>query len=222
MAYITFHQVNPATNPCLSSHRTSQGCDACLYMNSDMYVFDHTASLRISVNVDSSTCSASGTLQEVHRKIETHQSSAPQHCNFRIHLVHVRYYSYYMCRDLAALRHCFNVTGTQGSSSSFAASLVPRPSKLGGGEGLVYTGCACALMSPTSRENIILSYSSVLWLRMMMNKCLELSECVSYAIQKLQMTEITPKAEQHSAMEAIYNRQDMFVRLPSGYGKSLC
>jgi len=36
------------------------------------------------------------------------------------------------------------------------------------------------------------------------------------------MTDITLKAEQHSAMEAIYNRHDVFVWLPTGYGKSLC
>ena len=36
------------------------------------------------------------------------------------------------------------------------------------------------------------------------------------------MTDITLKAEQRSAMEAIYNRQDVFVWLPTGYGKSLC
>ena len=35
------------------------------------------------------------------------------------------------------------------------------------------------------------------------------------------MTDITLKAEQHSAMEAIYNRQDVFVWLPTGYGKSV-
>ena len=33
---------------------------------------------------------------------------------------------------------------------------------------------------------------------------------------------LTLKAEQHSAMEAIYKRQDVFVWLPTGYGKSLC
>ena len=111
-------------------------------------------------------------------------------------------------------------------------SLVPRRSKLGGGEGLVYTVCACALISQTPGENIILLYSSVLPLRMMMNwqlypptakfdhgsvesmacrsSCPELSECVSHALHKLQMTDITLKAEQRSAMEAIYNRQDVF------------
>ena len=35
------------------------------------------------------------------------------------------------------------------------------------------------------------------------------------------MTDITLKAEQRSAMEAIYNRQDVFVWLPTGYGKSV-
>jgi len=33
-------------------------------------------------------------------------------------------------------------------------SLVPRPSKIGEGEGLVYTVCACALMSPTPRPRL--------------------------------------------------------------------
>jgi len=36
------------------------------------------------------------------------------------------------------------------------------------------------------------------------------------------MTDITLKAEQWSAVEAIYNHQDVFVWLPTGYGRSLC
>ena len=36
------------------------------------------------------------------------------------------------------------------------------------------------------------------------------------------MTDITLKAEQRSAMEAIYNHQDVFVWLPTGYGRSVC
>ena len=51
--------------------------------------------------------------------------------------------------------------------------------------------------------------------------CPELSECVSYALHKLQRTDIPLKTEQHSAMEAIYNHQDVFVWLSTGYGKSL-
>ena len=54
------------------------------------------------------------------------------------------------------------------------------------------------------------------------SSCPELSECVSYALYKLQMTAITLKAEQLSTMEAIYHHQDVFVWLPTGYEKSLC
>ena len=50
---------------------------------------------------------------------------------------------------------------------------------------------------------------------------LELLDCVSYTLRKLWMTDIALKAEQRSAMEAIYNRQDAFVWLPTGYGNSL-
>ena len=49
----------------------------------------------------------------------------------------------------------------------------------------------------------------------------ELSECIFYALAKLQMADITLKAEQRFAMEAIYKRQDVFVWLPTGYGRSL-
>jgi len=41
--------------------------------------------------------------------------------------------------------------------------------------------------------------------------CPELLKYVSYALQKLLMIDITLNAEQRSAMEAIYNRQDVFV-----------
>ena len=51
------------------------------------------------------------------------------------------------------------------------------------------------------------------------SSCAELSECVSYALQKLLMNDITLITEQCFAMEAIYNRQDVFVWLPTGYGR---
>ena len=48
------------------------------------------------------------------------------------------------------------------------------------------------------------------------------SRCVSYALSQLQMADILLKTEQRSSMEAIYNGHDVFVWLPTGYGKSLC
>ncbi len=49
-----------------------------------------------------------------------------------------------------------------------------------------------------------------------------LSECVSYALVKLQMSDVSLKVEQRSSMKAIYDGRDVFVWLPTGYGKSLC
>ena len=48
-----------------------------------------------------------------------------------------------------------------------------------------------------------------------LSSCPELSECVSYALHKLQMTDIALKAEELSVMEATYNHQDVFVWLPT-------
>jgi len=49
------------------------------------------------------------------------------------------------------------------------------------------------------------------------SSCPELLECVTYALHKLQIIDITLNAEQRSNMEAIYNRQDVSdVWLPSG------
>ena len=49
-----------------------------------------------------------------------------------------------------------------------------------------------------------------------------LADCVSYALCKLHMSDVSLKVEQRSSMEAIYNGHDVFVWLPTGYGKSLC
>ena len=55
------------------------------------------------------------------------------------------------------------------------------------------------------------------------SSCPELSKCVSSVLHKLEMTDLTLKAAhvQRSAVEAIYNREAVFVWLPTGYGKSL-
>ena len=49
-----------------------------------------------------------------------------------------------------------------------------------------------------------------------------LSDCISYALLKLQMSDVSLKMEQRSSMKAIYDGHDVFVWLPTGYGKSLC
>lgn len=48
------------------------------------------------------------------------------------------------------------------------------------------------------------------------------SEVVSFAMRRLEMTHISIKKEQHSSMKAVYEGSDVFVWLPTGYGKSLC
>ena len=48
------------------------------------------------------------------------------------------------------------------------------------------------------------------------------SEALSYALRRLKMTRITVKEEQRSSMRAVYKGSDVFVWLPTGYGKSLC
>ena len=48
------------------------------------------------------------------------------------------------------------------------------------------------------------------------------SEYVSHALEMLDITDITLKAEQLLTMEAIYRGNDCFVCLQTGYGKSLC
>ena len=48
------------------------------------------------------------------------------------------------------------------------------------------------------------------------------SEALSYALRRLEMTQITVKEEQRSSMRAVYEGSDVFVWLPTGYGKSLC
>ena len=47
-------------------------------------------------------------------------------------------------------------------------------------------------------------------------------ECVSKALHRLGMPHISLKKEQLASMEAIYAGRDVFMWLPTGYGKSIC
>ena len=46
-----------------------------------------------------------------------------------------------------------------------------------------------------------------------------LSDCVSYALLKLQMSDVSLKVEQHSSIKAIYDGHDVFVWLPTEESK---
>ena len=48
------------------------------------------------------------------------------------------------------------------------------------------------------------------------------SQAVSYALGKLGKPQISLKEEQRPSIKAIYEGNDIFVWLPTGYGKNLC
>ena len=48
------------------------------------------------------------------------------------------------------------------------------------------------------------------------------ASAVSYALGKLGLPHVTLKEEQRLAIKAIFDGRDVFVCLPTGYGKSLC
>ena len=50
----------------------------------------------------------------------------------------------------------------------------------------------------------------------------EFSSALAYALGKLGLPNITPKTEQRSSIEVIYHGKDVFMWLPTGFGKSLC
>lgn len=52
--------------------------------------------------------------------------------------------------------------------------------------------------------------------------CSAFSTAVAFSLGKLGLSHVSLKEEQRSAIEAVYQRQDVFVCLPTGYGKSLC
>lgn len=47
-------------------------------------------------------------------------------------------------------------------------------------------------------------------------------EAISYAFQRLSCPTLKLKPEQRSAIEYIFNGSDVFVWLPTGFGKSIC
>lgn len=47
-------------------------------------------------------------------------------------------------------------------------------------------------------------------------------DALAYALAQLSLSHISVKDEQRSAIRAIYEGRDLFVCLPTGYGKSLC
>ena len=47
-------------------------------------------------------------------------------------------------------------------------------------------------------------------------------QAVSYALSKVGKPEMVLKNEQLTAIQHVYNGKDVFVWLPTGYGKSIC
>ena len=47
------------------------------------------------------------------------------------------------------------------------------------------------------------------------------SSVIAFSLKKLSLPDVTPKAEQRSAIKVIYEGRHVFVCLPTGYGKSL-
>ena len=45
---------------------------------------------------------------------------------------------------------------------------------------------------------------------------------IAFSLEKLGLHDVSLKAEQRSAIKAIYEGRDVLVCLPTGYGKSLC
>ena len=48
------------------------------------------------------------------------------------------------------------------------------------------------------------------------------ADAVVFSLEQLGLLEVTLKEEQYAAIQAIYEGRDVFVCLPTGYGKSLC
>ena len=50
----------------------------------------------------------------------------------------------------------------------------------------------------------------------------DFADAVTFSLKQLGLSQVILKEEQSSAIRAIYEGQDVFVCLPTGYGKSLC
>ena len=50
----------------------------------------------------------------------------------------------------------------------------------------------------------------------------EFQRALDYAVQRVQTATFSPKPEQTAAIRAIYEGKDVFVWLPTGFGKSFC
>ena len=50
----------------------------------------------------------------------------------------------------------------------------------------------------------------------------EFDEALSYSLSQLGLPHLSLKEEQRLAVKAVYEGRDVFVWLPTGYGKSLC
>ena len=55
-----------------------------------------------------------------------------------------------------------------------------------------------------------------------MTNCPSFIEAVSYSLASLGMPGLDLKEEQELAIRAVYDKKDVFVWLPTGFGKSVC
>ena len=50
----------------------------------------------------------------------------------------------------------------------------------------------------------------------------DFSQAISYALQQLSTPSMVLKPEQEASIKSVYEGKDMFVWLPTGFGKSFC
>ena len=69
--------------------------------------------------------------------------------------------------------------------------------------------CNSSIVSPSSSQNSTSSSQNF-------------TDCVRYALSQLRMSHLTLKDQQRQAIYAVYSGKDVFVFLPTGFGKSIC